>query len=241
MRLRIPSRKTRWWQRWFRRTSAGIPSRASDAVVAARLGRTVTIATGLITALVGITGTVTAAALSYKTSAQRLASENEKSATEFLRSQRQTAYTAFAVEANATYDALLDANGLWFRLDPLPTKEDFHRVEDDVTSHLAKLTAAGLTLDLVASEDVCDAADNEHHALVTENDKFLGAAWKYLNGRNIRDDPFRSVWMTPADARALGNMFVVFTRAAREDLSDPAFRKPAKNCPKSLKVPQWSR
>jgi hypothetical protein len=231
MRLRTPSRTTRWWQRWFRRTSAGIPYHASDAVVAARLARTVTIATALITALVGITGTVTTAALSYKTSAQRLASENEKSATEFLRSQRQAVYTAFAAEAYATVQALVDANFLFLPSRPPPPLEDFNRVNRDVQSHLEKLNAAGLNLELVASEDVCNAGVNEYRALSNASEQHVRAAGPYVTGEIPPDDRYSKVRMTDKDTDALAKLFKVFTRAAREDLSDPALRKPAKNCP----------
>jgi hypothetical protein len=231
MRLRTPSRTTRWWQRWFRRTSAGIPYHASDAVVAARLGRTVTIATSLFTALVGITGTVTAATLSDKNSARQLASENDRSANEFLRNQRQAAYTAFAAEAYATVQALVDANFLFLPSRPPPTLEDFSRVNRDVQSHLEKLNSAGLNLELVASDDVCYAGVNEYRALSNASEQHVRAALPYVTGEKPPDDRYRKVWMTDNDNHALRNMFIVFTRAAREDLSDPALRKPAKNCP----------
>jgi hypothetical protein len=233
LRLRTPAHTTSWRQRWFRRRGAGIPSHASDAVVAARLGRTVTIATALITALVGITATVSAAYFTYKTSSQRLAAETEKSATEFLRQQRQAAYTAFAAEAQATADALAETMNLFPPIKSAPpTEEDFNGVYRDLSSHFGKLTAAQLNLELVASEDVCDAATSEQHALVHALQTHIEyAEWWY----NIKHQPppdYRKVRLTDEEIHTLPNTFIFFTRAAREDLSDPTLRKPAKNCPK---------
>jgi hypothetical protein len=194
--------------------------------VAARLGRTVTIATGLFTALVGITGTVTAATLGYKTSAQQLASEKEKSATEFLRSQRQAAYTAFASEVNATYLALVDANNRLFPPnEPPPTFEDFDRADRDLESHIEKLASTALNMELVASEDVCDAAKREADALNTALDHHFGAAQPYVTGRKPPDDDYRKISMTEKDVSASAKEFTVFIRAAREDLTESRVEK----------------
>lgn len=190
-----------------------------------------TIATAFFTALVGITGTVTAATLSSNNSARQLASENDRSAAEFLRTQRQAAYTAFSAEAYATVQALGDANFLFLPARPPPPLEDFNRVNRDVQSHLEKLNAAGLSLELVASDDVCNAGVNEYRALSNASEQHVRAAGPYVTGEIPPDDRYRKVRMTDEDTDALANMFRVFTRAAREDLSDPALRKPAKNCP----------
>jgi hypothetical protein len=201
--------------------------------VAARLGRTVTIATALITALVGITATVSAAFFTYKTSAERLASETEKSATEFLRQQRQAVYTDFAAEGSAFYSALTDGNKHFPPNDPPPTLEDFNSVDGDVTGHFRKLAVDDLHLELVASEDVCDAAARVMVAFANAEDEHIGAAWPYVTGKNTPDDDYRKVWMTDKDIEALQVLSSVFIQAAREDLTDPELRKPAKNCPKS--------
>jgi hypothetical protein len=171
--------------------------------------------------------------LSYKISARQLASENDRSATEFLRSQRQAAYTAFAAEANAFFNALSDANLLFRPDDPPPTLEVFKTADSDVSSHFPKLLSANLNLDLVASEDVCAAALDESHLLSASYNQHVGAAFPYVDRQKPPDDLYRKIWMTNDDYHGLASAFVAFTRAARDDLSDPALRKPAKNCPRT--------
>jgi len=196
----------------------------------------VTIATAFFTALVGIVGTFTAANSSYRATVSQQVSENERSSTEFLRSKRQEAYTAFANEATATYQALLDANNLILPDYALPTLEDFNGVHRDVQSHIEKVSAAFTNLELVASEDVCETADDWEKALLTAANEHVHAALPYVTGRKPRDDDYRKLWMTDKDLYPLFDMFRVFTRAAREDLTDPELRKPAKNCPKAQEV-----
>ena len=191
-----------------------------------------TIATALITALVGIIGTVTAATLSNQNSERQFASETERSATEFLRTQRLTAYSAFASEANATYQAVLTANFSFPPDHPPPPVEEFNRVQQDVLSHIAKMVSAGLSVELLASDNVCEAALRESSALTTAGDRHVGDAWIYVTGQKPKDDAYRKIMMTDQDFNALQSAFEDFTRAAREDLrSDTALRTQAKKCP----------
>lgn len=160
MRLRTPASKVKWRERWSRRRAAR--AHASERVVTARLARTVTITTALLTTLAGITGTIATAVISYKNAASQLAGEREKSTVEFLRKQRQEAYKDFGSEINATYVALNNANHFFWPSNPPPTLEDFNRVHDDLSSHAAKLSEDVMNLDLVASEDVCTAANRNY-------------------------------------------------------------------------------
>ena len=189
-----------------------------------------TIATALITALVGITGTLATAFLSNQNSARQFASETERSATEFLRKQRLAAYTAFASEANDTFHAVQMANLSFPPAGPVPSLDEFNRVSDDLTSQTAKMVTAALSLELLASDDVCEAAVREVSALNIAADRHVGAAEVYAKGKP-KDDAYRKIWMTDENFTALGKVFQDFTRAAREDLSDTALRAPAKKCP----------
>jgi hypothetical protein len=112
-----------------------------------------------------------------------------------------------------------------------PTEEDFNGVHRDLRSHFGKLTAAQLNLELVASEDVCDAAISEQHALLDAEETHILYAQRSYNTKHQPPD-YRKVWLTDGEIHTLLNKFIVFTRAAREDLSDLTLRKPAKNCPK---------
>jgi hypothetical protein len=193
----------------------------------------VTIATALFTALVGMVGTFATAKLSYDSGARQIAGENERSATEFLRKQRQEAYTAFGSEASATYAALVTTNDMFQPALPPPTFEDFNGVDHDLASHMEKVATAALTLELVASDDVCNAGVREFHALANASDRRHAAAWPYVTGQKPQDDAYGKAWMTDKDIQALADLMVAYTRAAREDLSDPALRKPGRNCPRA--------
>jgi hypothetical protein len=190
----------------------------------------VTIATALITALVGIIGTVAAATLSNNNSERQFRSETDRSTAQFLREQRLVAYTAFANEANNTYQAVLLDNLSFPPAGPVPSLDEFTRLSDDVLSHTAKMVSAGLNLELLASDEVCEAAIREENALSTAVDRHVNAAEPYAKGKPI-DAAYRKISMTDENGTALGKPFQDFTRAAREDLNEPALRAPAKNCP----------
>ena len=104
-----------------------------------------TIATALITALVGIIGTLATATLSNTNSARQFRNETERSAAEFLRQQRLTAYTAFASAANDTFHAVQMANLSFPPAGPVPSLDAFNRISDDVTSQTAKMVTAALS------------------------------------------------------------------------------------------------
>jgi hypothetical protein len=190
----------------------------------------VTIATGLLTAAVGITGNILTTKTSTENSIQQRQSENERSATEFLRKQRQEAYFAFGSEVNATFAALREDSRKFKPFDPPPTAEDYQTAEGSEMSHFEKMSAAGINLGLVASQDVCDAANREWSALTDASDRHVGAAEPYAKRQKPPDDGYRKIWITNDELGALQDMMHDFVTAARDDLADLAFRKPARNC-----------
>lgn len=232
LRLRMPPptpRRTRWWQRWFRRFSGRVRADQSDTVANARIARTVTIATGLITAAVGIAGNLMTTDASKENSIQQRQSESERSATEFLRKQRQDAYNTFATQVNATLESIQNASRLVEPFKPLPTSEEFERAYDHKQSQIVNLSAAGLKVELVASDGVCVAMHSAYVAFVNAGGQHVDAAQRYVEGKPL-DDGYRKVWMTNQENDALLGVLDDFITAAREDLSDLVLRKPAKNC-----------
>lgn len=87
-----------------------------------------------------------------------------------------------------------------------------------------------MNLDLVASEDVCTAANRNYTKFIDVANRYAVDAAPYVEGQKPPDDYYRKIWLTENDLNALQNMTTDFTRAARDDISDPALRKPAKNC-----------
>jgi hypothetical protein len=208
----VPARKAMWWQRWFRRKT--LRAQPSDVVETARVGRTVTIATALITVLAGAAGTIITATLSYETGARQLASDREKSETDFFRKQRQEAYAAFGAEMNSTFVVLRDGNALISPSKPPPKLEDFNRQHDDEMRHLAKFSELEINMDLVASEDVCAAAKRNWDAFTDAFGNF-DAAWPYVAEGKPPDDDYRKLWMPYENFHAIQDMVADFTRAAR--------------------------
>lgn len=217
------------WQRWLRRFSGRVRADQSDTVANARIARTVTIATGLITAAVGIAGNWLTTDTSTKNSIQQRLSENERSATEFLRKQRQDAYGAFATQVNATLESIQNASGLVLPFKPLPTSEEFNRAYDHKQSQIVNLSAAGLKVELVASDGVCVAMHSTYDAFVDAGGQHVDAAQPYVEGKPL-DADYRKIWLSEQENDALLGVLDDFITAAREDLSDLVLRKPAKNC-----------
>lgn len=203
---------------------------AGEAVEAARIGRKSTIWTGVLTTLAGIAGVIGTTVASCSISSNTLQSEGQRSATEFLRNQRQTAYAAFANEGYATYDALLAANRL-FVAPEVPSLGAYSGAEADVRAHIDKATSAGLSMQLVSSDAVCEAAVREMNMLGDAGEKHVQAAAPYVAGKPV-DDNYRKVIFTKDDLNSLISTFTAFTREARADLTDPSLRPPAQNCPK---------
>ncbi len=225
--------KPNWWQRRFRKRAVTSPE--SDGVATARLSRTTTIATTAITALLGLGGSIATAAVSCDNTGRQLASDREKSTTEFLRNQRRTAYSAFATEANISYLALLDANNLVGPKIPLPTPEVFDKTSLDLRNHLGNVNAAAFNVELVASEEVCEAASHENRALWdAAGDHFWRAISYIKNGKSL-DSDYATIWMTVDQINKLRDMFIHFIKVAREDVNDSSLRPPGKDCPK----PSW--
>ena len=96
---------------------------------------------------------------------------------------------------------------------------------------LGKLNSATLNVLLVASEDVCKAATDEENALLAAGYALELRIRPYVEGTRPRDDDYGKPRMTEHDTYPLRKVASAFTRAARQDISDPALRKPAKNCP----------
>lgn len=189
-----------------------------------------TIATTVVTAGFGMHSNSLTTDSSNKNSAEQRKSESEKSAIEFLRKQRQEAYGAFAVEANETYQALFEAVYLLPDDEPMSVAADFDTKGIDVKSHLKKLNGLALRVALVASEHVCEAANNEFHALFDAAVRLRAGAQPYVHEGLPVDDGYRKLLSTSKDDQPLQNDSDAFTRAAREDLSDRVLRETAKNC-----------
>lgn len=136
----------------------------------------------------------------------------------------------FGSEVNATFAALRDDSRLFGPSDPPPTFEDFKKADRDQPNHFEKMSLAAVNLGLVASQDVCDAANREWAALIDASDQHVSAARPYVTGQKPPDDDYRKIWITYTHLEVLQNMFKDFVIAAREDLTDLALRGPAKNC-----------
>jgi hypothetical protein len=103
-------------------------------------------------------------------------------------------------------------------------------VERDPGDQLNKTYAAALSVELLASDDVCHKAVSEVDALTTAGDEHVRAAAPYVEGKPV-DDNYREIVLTQDEINALAQTFRDFTNSARSDLSDPTVRKPAGNCP----------
>jgi hypothetical protein len=228
MRLQMPHRKAaKWWQISRRKAAR---THESDVVLTARSGHTVTIATTLITALLGLGGSLITASISRDNNLDQLAAENQRSANESLRKERQDAYTAFGSELNATFSAMVNINS---QIDPSmpPTLEDFDKADSDATSHFQKLNGSDLNVELVASQGVCVVAENGRYRLFDAYKQHIDPAWPYVTRRKPADDEYRKLQMTQEKIDELRGLFNDFIAAAREDLSGTDLRQPAKHCP----------
>jgi hypothetical protein len=180
--------------------------------------------------MVGIAGTVATGFLSYRNGVNQIANEREKSATEFLRKERQEAYSAFASEAVTTYLALIDASNSLFAPATVPTLEDFTAAVGEAKSHVGKLNVAGLRVQLVASDDACRAIAREMNGLEDAVYRHLTAARPYVVQRKPPDEAYSKIRITDDDDNALEKLIWDFNEAARVDETDPALRKTSKNC-----------
>lgn len=209
------------------------PSKESDVVVTARMGNKVTIATAAITALLGLGGSIATAAVSCQNTGRQLASDREKSTTEFLRNQRRTAYATFAADANTSYLALLDATDSIGPRIPPPAPEVFDKTSVDLRNHLGDVSVAGFNVELVASEEVCEAASRESRALWDAAGDHFWRAYAYIHQRKPMDSDYGTISMTVDQINTLRDMFIHFVKVAREDINDSALRPPGKDCPKA--------
>jgi hypothetical protein len=208
--------KPRWWRRWFRRNTVGARAVQSDAVVAARLGRTVTIATGLITALVGITGTITTAVLSYENAARQLAAENDRSVAEFLRTQRQTTYAAFIDQARTTEKAFVDFSGLFGRSNP--NSSDYAALSTNYFNEYDKFGTSFNRVQLIASRPVRAAS---HYMMDVVGDDWYhrveGARAYFVEGKPA-DDYYKLIPITQDELNNFGSLGSAFLNAAADEL-----------------------
>lgn len=142
----------------------GVGSAQADrirCVLTAQMSRQVTIATTFITGLVGIAGTITAARLSSDSASKQIVSaresllvqidhENAKSSFEFLRGQRQPAYTDFGNAANSTLRTMDDILHL-FQGGRHPTVSEYESDVTKFTDGLAKVDDTFSRMSIVAS------------------------------------------------------------------------------------------
>jgi hypothetical protein len=222
--------KRRWRRGWLRPKTGSTPSTAaeSDAVVTARLSRNITIATTLIAALVGITGTVTTAFLSYDQSSSQVAAEKQrsetefahtqqKSATEFIRTQRQKVYADFHNHLDQTFNSLLVVSGL-LRSGSVPTLTEYNNDISDLSDKRDRLTDTGAPLILVATDNIVSLGDNEMKLL----NAYVARMYKagpYIRGDRPVDKAYMSISLTDEERRAFNSAESTFAVAVRAELS----------------------
>ena len=230
LRLRTPeplaSPRRHWWPRPFSSDVARVRPKAheSDAVVTARLSRTVTIATALITAVVGIAGTVTTAVLSYETGSRQIATEKERSVEEFLRNQREAAYTAYTDQEIATYKALQAVLAQFPPGGPNRNRSVFEAKEADFANQYAKLADASEHLRLVASQPVIDAA---LHLFARYNGclQRVVDGKKYLLEDKPVDEAYEKLRLSDADGNEFDSLADAFISAASSELHSTGLQR----------------
>lgn len=229
-----PANKPKWRRRgWLHREKvslAAIPAE-SDVVLTARIGRTVTIATALITALVGITGTIGSGAWTYLQGSEQLGHDNEKSATEFLRKERLTVYAEFSQHAWRTANSMNELNALFDPGGQHPSAQDAHDAATKYDDELKTLKDNSPRLDLLAPDRVIFAAADLLHVFNGYQTGHEAAAWAYSNSHTVADDNnFAGVHMTADEFSDIRNAVTHFDTLASGDLCDPDPRAPLSVC-----------
>ncbi|HZA08735.1 hypothetical protein [Mycobacterium sp.] len=207
-----------------------VPDRAaeSDSVIAARTSRLTTIVTALITAIVGITGTISAAFVSYNNNIKQLTNEKDKLASqithedsksriEFLRQEREKVYADFSEQLGATENSLINLTALFVPTGPRPTKGTYDKAFADWQTNFAKLATTEVRLRLVASEPVRDVSAEEIATLGKFTQRAV-VAGKYVDGGLPDDDYYKSIPVTRDEACELDSTLYKFETAARADV-----------------------
>jgi hypothetical protein len=196
---------------WFRPKKAA----ESDAVLTARMSRQVTIATSLITAMVGITGTITAADISANSAARQVAQEDARA----LRTQIQTAYADFTDQIGAMIGPLSQFIAL-FEGVRHPTLNEVDPLYKTIMANSDKLAQASNRVSILASGPAAEAASN---AVVRYDDLLDGV-------RRARDDLAEGSSPRPEDISRWNTQLEdvvrldrVFEEAASADLRGGTF------------------
>jgi hypothetical protein len=201
-------------------------------VVTARIGRTVTIATASITALAGITGTITGGAWTYLQGSEQRTHDNEKSATEFLRKERLTVYAQFSQHAWRTANSMIELDALF---DPSGQHPSVQEARDAAKKYDDELKAlkrdSSPRLDLLAPDRVIDAAADLLHVFNGYQNGHEVAVWAYFDSDAAADDSnFAGVHMTVNERSDITNAVTHFDTLASKDLCDPDPREPLSVC-----------
>jgi hypothetical protein len=164
----------------------------------ARLGLIGTVVAALIAAVIG---GVVAGVFAYATANRQLTGETERSRAEFLRGQRQTAYSTFLAERWTLFKSEEELF-LSFELPPADnsyvvgpeTKIQLHAAGEDTSSELLKFNAAQMTIEVIGSPAVVEASED----LTLQYDEI--AAW-------LTDAGTSAIGGEPIDSRAMTDTY----------------------------------
>ncbi|MFC7450655.1 hypothetical protein [Rhodococcus daqingensis] len=175
----------------------------------------------IATAVVAITATISTGLFTYNIGKEQIQGTNERSDREFLRSQRQTAYSAYMKAERDAHRKLYPISDLFDpNADITPSFDQTAGVADEFLAAMKSLADKSLELQLIASRPVIEA----NMAVAAEWDSIRTAiidGMDRLQAGQYDGDTQSDAFVTQEEIERLAWAGFNFAAAARVDLGVP--------------------